>query len=133
MDKYNSFLGKGWSFPPEFGKHDNPTRMVSDEEDIQQSLIILLSTRIGERIITQYGSEVNSYLFEQLTLTRETLLRDSIEKSILLYEPRITPDSITIDRSTEENGILKIEIKYTIRMTNQQQNLVYPFYLNDGK
>lgn len=133
MDRDNSFLGKGWSFPPEFSKHDNPTRMVSDEEDIRQSLIILLSTRIGEHIVTKYGSEVSNYQFEQLTLSRETQLCDSIERSILMYEPRITPDRISINRMELEKGILGIEIQYTIRMTNQQSNIVYPFYLNGDK
>lgn len=50
MQNKNSFLGKGWAFPPEFSHNDNPTRMSNYEEDIRQSLIILLSTRTGERI-----------------------------------------------------------------------------------
>ena len=50
MQNKNSFLGKGWAFPPEFSHNDNPTRMFNYEEDIRQSLIILLSTRTGERI-----------------------------------------------------------------------------------
>lgn len=47
MQNKNSFLGKGWAFPPEFSHNDNPTRMFNYEEDIRQSLIILLSTRTG--------------------------------------------------------------------------------------
>ena len=47
MQNKNSFLGKGWAFPPEFSHNDNPTRMSNYEEDIRQSLIILLSTRIS--------------------------------------------------------------------------------------
>lgn len=53
MQNKNSFLGKGWAFPPEFSHNDNPTRMSNYEEDIRQSLIILLSTRTGERIIVR--------------------------------------------------------------------------------
>ena len=45
MQNKNSFLGKGWAFPPEFSHNDNPTRMSNYEEDIRQSLVILLSTR----------------------------------------------------------------------------------------
>ncbi len=47
MQNKNSFLGKGWAFPPEFSHNDNPTRMFNYEEDIRQSLIILLSTHRG--------------------------------------------------------------------------------------
>ena len=33
MQNKNSFLGKGWAFPPEFSHNDNPTRM-SNYEDV---------------------------------------------------------------------------------------------------
>ena len=36
MQNKNSFLGKGWAFPPEFSHNDNPTRMSNYEEDIRQ-------------------------------------------------------------------------------------------------
>jgi phage baseplate assembly protein W len=58
MQNKNSFLGKGWAFPPEFSHNDNPTRMSNYEEDIRQSLIILLSTRTGENTSSglRYGT-----------------------------------------------------------------------------
>ena len=37
MQNKNSFLGKGWAFPPEFSHNDNPTRMSNYEEDIRQT------------------------------------------------------------------------------------------------
>ena len=45
-----SFLGTGWSFPPEFNPYGS-VKKVSDEEDIRESLVILLSTSPGERIM----------------------------------------------------------------------------------
>ena len=45
------FLGTGWSFPPEFRLDQKDAKMISDEEDIESSLNILLSTRLGERVM----------------------------------------------------------------------------------
>lgn len=134
MNKEDSFLGHGWHFPPVFDKEYRPTRMVSDEEDIRQSLIILLSTRVGERVERRrYGGGLHSFQFEELTLTKETLLRETIRKAILFFEPRILLNRIAFNREKEPEGILEIELDYTIRMSNSASNLVYPFYLDGQK
>ncbi len=134
MKKDNSFLGQGWHFPPVFDKEYRPTRMVSDDEDIRQSLIILLSTRVGERVERRrYGGGLHPFQFEELNLTQETLLRETIRKAILFFEPRILLNRISFNREQQPEGILRIELDYTIRMTNSADNLVYPFYLDGQK
>lgn len=134
MNKEISFLGQGWHFPPVFDKEYIPTRMVSDEEDIRQSLIILLSTRVGERVErSKYGGGLHPFQFEELTLTQETLLRETIRKAILFFEPRIILNRIFFNREKEPEGMLEIELEYTIRMSNSASNLVYPFYLDGQK
>lgn len=131
MDKELSFLGQGWSFPPQFDKGNFPTRMVRDEEDIRQSLIILLSTRIGERVYRkEYGGGLHPFQFEEMNLTQETLLANTLRKAILLHEPRIRLNDIRFNRESEQEGILLIELDYTIRLSNSEANLVYPFYLD---
>lgn len=134
MDRGLSFLGQGWSFPPQFDKGTRPTRMVNDEEDIRQSLIILLSTRVGERVFRkEYGSGLYPFQFEELNLTQETLLSNSLKKAILFFEPRIVLHAIRFNREQEQEGILLIELNYTIRMSNSEANLVYPFYLDGAR
>jgi phage baseplate assembly protein W len=46
-----TFLGTGWSFPPQFDLRHRGAVTVSEEEDIEQSLVILLSTHPGERVM----------------------------------------------------------------------------------
>lgn len=131
MDNDKSFLGKGWSFPPEFRREESPLKRVNDEEDIRQSLIILLSTYTGERVYRKnYGAGLREFQFEQMDLTQETLLIRFLEKKILLFEPRIRVNKIRLNYAQEKEGILQIEIDYTIRHSNSSQNLVYPYYLN---
>jgi len=56
MDKIKSFLGTGWSFPPEFDPVSGSVVLVSNEKDIGESLDILLSTSLGERVMQpRYG------------------------------------------------------------------------------
>lgn len=133
MEEYTSFLGRGWKFPPEFSKGPNHTEMSSDEEDIRESLIILLSTRIGERIMNpSYGCNLDDLLFAPLTLTLKTYVADLVKTAILYYEPRIDLKKVDIAPNDDLEGELLIELDYTIRATNSRRNLVYPFYRGEG-
>ena len=124
-----SFLGRGWNFPPEFGRNENTTRMVDDEENIRQSLITLFSTRTGERFNRRFGCELEEFVNEPITETLMSLMKKKIERAILLNEPRIELNGIRFDRSRERDGLLNIQLNYVIRQTNTADNVVYPFYL----
>ena len=127
-----SFLGTGWSFPPTFARAMLDVVMVSDDVDIQQSLWILFSTVLGERImLPQYGTQLWQMVFRALTTTLATQIEGMIADAILMWEPRISVDDITIVANDPINGQLSINVDYTIRRTNVRSNLVYPFYLNE--
>lgn len=124
-----SFLGRGWSFPPEFNRETSTVRMLEDEEDIRSSLQVLLSTRPGERIMDPvFGCNLDELLFTPLNLTLKTHLIDLIRTAILYYEPRIDANKIDIDEVRDNDGVLLINIDYTIRATNSRMNMVFPFY-----
>jgi phage baseplate assembly protein W len=133
MEKFTSFLGTGWSFPPRFEKQTNRVELVSDEDDIRESLIILLSTRPGERVMNPlYGCNLDDLLFAPLNLTLKTYVVDLIETAILYFEPRIDLNKIEINENNDLEGELLIELDYTVRSTNTRRNLVYPFYRGEG-
>lgn len=130
---FSSFLGTGWSFPPEFSASAGEVLMTADEADIEASLRILLGTTAGERCMApKYGLNLQELLFEPLNTTAQTLLKDRITTVLLVYEARIRVLAVDIDTSKLTEGILVILIDYEIRATNSRFNLVYPFYLNDG-
>ena len=129
----DSFLGTGWSFPPAFDTAANTVIMTSDEADIQLSLQILLATRKGERVmVPDYGCNLDEMLFEPMTTTFKTYIREMIKTAILYYEPRIDLSSIQVDDSRETEGVILIILKYTVRTTNSRFNFVYPYYKNEG-
>lgn len=131
-EKDKSFLGCGWSFPVEFQGGANPTSMVQKEDDIKQSLHILLSTRIGERIMRrEFGTDLYNMIYHNMDLTARTQLRAVIEKAILYWEPRIMLTDVSFDMSEEREGVLYIQLEYVIRQTNARANMVYPFYYEE--
>ena len=133
METEQTFLGRGWSFPPEFKKETKALKMLEDEADIESSLEILLSTRLGERImVPDYGCNLEELLFSPLNLSVNTYFIDFIKTAILYHEPRIDAKKIEINPADELNGVLLINIEYIIRSTNSRRSMVYPFYKEEG-
>lgn len=132
MNQNISFLGTGWNFPPEFSKRGNVI-MVSAEEDIRQSLFILLSTSPGERVMQpNFGCALKNHVYENINESTVTILKDLIGRAILFYEPRVILENIVTDASEAYEGRLNFTIFYTIISTNTRHNIVYPFYLREG-
>lgn len=132
-EKQKSFLGRGWSFPPSFSDKNKGVVMVEDEEDIGQSLEILLSTRLGERImVPKYGCDLSTMISEAMTTSFTTYIKDLIRTAILHHEPRIQVEKIRLNTVNEHEGLIMINIQYLVRITNTRSNLVYPFYINEA-
>ena len=86
----------------------------------------------GERVHRfDYGCPIRRYLFEIMDISAQTLLRDEIERAVVLFEPRVALNRVDFE-ADEPNGLLRIVLDYTVRQTNRRTNMVYPFYLNEG-
>ena len=136
MENDRNFLGTGWSFPPSFNRNTQMVDMVSAEDDINQSLEILLSTSLGERVMQpKYGANMSDYQFESLNISMISYLKDLVERAILFYEPRILLENIEItpaDSFDLLEGRLTINIDYLIQATNSRSNYVYDFYIREA-
>jgi phage baseplate assembly protein W len=134
MQKDNSFLGTGWSFPPTFNKLlSEGAVMVSKEEDIRQSLEILMNTRKGERVmLPEYGCDIHDFLFESINSSKMHLLQEMIRTAILTFEPRIQLHEVIIDHSEYLEGIIRVKLDYSIETSNTRFNLVFPYYQTEG-
>jgi len=128
-----SFLGTGWAFPPQFDPHGS-VQTVNNEDDIRESLIILLSTVPGERVMhPNFGCGLRKMVFESISESLFTKIKDIVTRAILLYEARISLDQVVVRSDDVVNGLLNIELKYRVRATQSQYNLVYPFYLESAQ
>jgi phage baseplate assembly protein W len=133
MELDRAFLGRGWSFPPEFDKAAKQVKMLEEEKDIESSLEILLSTKLGERVMQPtYGCNLDDMVFESMNLTMLTYMKDIIENAILYHEPRIELEKLDIDTSSQNEGILLIVLNYSVRTTNSRYNYVYPYFIHEG-
>ncbi|WP_166920227.1 GPW/gp25 family protein [Flavobacterium poyangense] len=133
METEQDFLGIGWSFPPEFNVGSKTVTMLSDENDIKSSLEILLSTKIGERIMQpKYGCNMDELLFNPLNQTLKTFVSELIRTAILYHEPRIDVEKIDITKGDDLSGELLVLIDFKVRATNSRINMVYPFYKQEG-
>lgn len=132
----NSFLGTGWAFPPAFDYDTGSVEMVSGLDDINESLNILLSTSLGERVMQpDYGCNLNDYMFESLNNSLIGLIKHHVENSILFYEPRIIAENVDVtaaDSTDLIEGKFTITVEYTIPETNSRYNYVYDYYLNEA-
>lgn len=128
-----AWQGTGWSFPPDFNWRANSVTMVSEDEDIQQSLGILFSTVPGERVMNpSFGCGLKSMVFENINETTVTEIRDVIERAVLFFETRIQVDDVEVDVADVYDGLITINLHYTIRSINTRSNMVYPFYFREG-
>ena len=131
MTDNNSFLGRGWSFPPSFDQPSGEVDMLNGFEDIESSLRILLSTSLGERVMQpKYGCNTDDMIFETLDTTLVTEMKNRIEVAILFFEPRIDiiKQALTQD---DLGGVILLSLDYVVRATNTRGNLVFPFYLSE--
>ena len=132
-DALTSFLGTGWSFPPEFVRASGEVAMTADEADIEASLRILFGTAAGERFLQpKYGLDLREIQFEPMSTTLRTFLQDRVKTAILIHEPRIRLLALTIDSPDPGAGTLAVTVEYEVRTTNSRFNLVFPFYRTDG-
>ncbi|MBO7507784.1 MAG: GPW/gp25 family protein [Paludibacteraceae bacterium] len=123
------FIGKGWCFPPHFSKCEKSVEMVSEREEIEQSLKILFSTNKGERLFHPgFGCDLRRFQFAPNNRVTLLQIQEMVESTVREYEPRIILNKVDIDMEEIMDGKLIIDMSYTIRETNTQYNMVYPYY-----
>lgn len=131
-DDARAFLGAGWAFPVQLDP-SGEIAIATHEEDIRQAIRLILGTIPGERVMRpDFGAGLHALAFEPLSARTIALVRHRVEEALTSWEPRI--DRVTVDVAAEPTrGRLLIDIRYRVRATNVFYNLVYPFYLLEGR
>lgn len=107
--------------------------LVSEEEDIKESLQIILSTKPGERVmIPDFGCDLKLLAFEPISSSLIFKIERIISKAVLNYEPRVVVDAVNVYEDDSREGIVYVELAYTILKTNSRTNMVYPYYIAEG-
>jgi uncharacterized protein len=133
MDERKDFLGRGWTMPVDLDPRTGLVATSEYEDNIRQSILIVLETAPNERVMRpNFGCGIHDLVFTAVDTTTIQRIRSVIEEALRRYEARIEVLGVTVDEDATSEGMLLIELEYRVRKTNQIGNLVFPFYFREG-
>ena len=123
------FLGRGWRFPVAVNRLGE-VATSAQEQNIRESIFIILGTAPGERLQRPtFGCDVHELVFAPNNLNTASRAARYCEEALQKWELRIDSVQAKAEACEGEANRLDIRIDYRVRATNQSGNLVYPFYL----
>ena len=128
------FIGSGWAFPLRINSRGG-IELSRHDQDVQEAIRLILSTPIGERRMRpRFGCGVHDLTFATNDPATHGLMKYHVIQALTLWEPRIEvrDDGVRVSVDADQQCAL-VEIDYVLRATNEQRNLVYPFYLIPGE
>ena len=127
------FLGTGWAHPVGTD-YRGDIELSSAEDNIRQSVRIIIGTAKGERVMRpDFGCEVHDYVFAAADPATLSMIEDAVEDALVQWEPRIDVERVEAAPDEENPNRVLVEIDYWVRETNSSANMVYPFYLDEGE
>jgi Bacteriophage baseplate protein W len=122
-------IGSGLAFPLQVDRRGG-IALARDEQDIDQAIQLILGTAPGERPMRpEFGCGVHDFVFDSIDANTIGRMEEAIREALDRWEPRIQVQTVEFDLSGADNGLLTIDIGYSVRATNTERNLVYPFYV----
>ena len=99
------------------------------EQELEQAMRLILATYPGERPMRpDFGSRLRDYVFRSATVDTAAELSDEVQQALLRWEPRVDIETVNVTVDPAERNTLYIDISYAVKDTNDQRNLVFPFY-----
>ncbi len=133
IDERKAFLGRGWAMPVALDSRTGRVATVAYEQDIRESILIILETAPGERVMRpNFGCGIHELVFAAVDSTTLQRVRSTVEEALRRCEARIDVLAVNVDEAATSEGKLLVEIEYRVRKTNQLGNLVFPFYFREG-
>lgn len=127
------FLGTGWAFPVRLGAETGSVESVSGDEDIRQSIRIILATAKGERVMRpDFGCGIHELVFAAVSTQLIARLRREVEEALRIHEPRIEVMRVGVSTDRLSAGRLDVAIDFRVVATNQPDNIVYPFHFREA-
>ena len=129
MASDREFLGKGWRFPVALNLTGGLSQS-SLEENVRESIFIILGTAPGERVMRpDFGCRIHDLMFAPNNDETAARAEYYCEEALYKYEARITGVKCKAVPNPDEPNRLDVRIAYQIAGQTSKKNLVYPFYL----
>lgn len=125
----NPMIGQGWSFPPQIDEHGT-LELVSDDEEIEQSIRVILMTAPGQRVMRpEFGCRIHELIFHPNNASTAGLASRYVREALGRWEPRIDVQAVDVDPDETDPSRMLIRIQYRVSGTYNSRTLVYPFYV----
>ncbi len=122
-------LGQGWRFPLGVDGRGG-LALAKGENDIKEAIVAILCTAQGERVMRpEFGSSIHEFVFAPNNATTAGLIAYQVQEALVRWEPRIELTNVDVQPDPLEDGRVLINIQYRVKATNDEVNMVYPFYL----
>ncbi len=122
------FIGSGWGFPLRTDATGG-VALVSREREIEEAIRLILGTAPGERPMRpEFGCRIHDAVFSPANATLAGQIAFEVRASLHRWEPRIDVSEVRVTAGADEATVY-IDIRYSIRDTNDIRNLVFPFYV----
>lgn len=107
--------------------------MISGDDSVRQAVLLLLSTRPGERVMRpNYGCDLNSLAFAPNDDTTAAIANHHVRRALLQWEPRIDILALDAQRDPYQANTLVIVLKYQVRTTHQTEEVQISLDLTGG-
>jgi phage baseplate assembly protein W len=132
MANAREILGRGVRFPFRPGL-DGGFSLIEGEDNLDQAMILLLSTALGERQMRfEFGSDLPRMIFEPITSATLVELEEAARIALRDWEPRVLVREVRADPDPVLESKVTLSITFDIPQTNSRRNLVFPFFLQGG-
>ncbi len=129
MNDNEQFLGAGWAFPLRTDATGS-IALVTHEREVEESIRIILGTSPGERPMRpEFGCAIHDLVFAPADATTAGQLAYQVRAALERWEPRIDLADVQVRFDAVDTGALLIDIRYSLRDSNDPRNLVFPFYV----
>lgn len=78
-----------------------------------------------------FGCGMYDLVFSVVNTESMGMIKESVREALTIWEPRIDIMKIDVIQDDQDRGRVRISIDYQVRATNNEFNLVYPFYLKE--
>ncbi len=129
MINRKAFLGVGWKFPVDVDKRKG-VAMSQYEDNIYESIVIIIGTALGERVMRpDFGCAIHDLVFAPNNANTHGLIMYYVREAITKWEPRVQDLTVEVEVEPEDETKVLVKVEYRVIATNNIFNLVYPFFL----
>lgn len=123
------FVGAGWAFPLRTDPN-GAVALVTRAREIEEAMTLILGTAYMERPMRpEFGCRIHDFVFASVDGTSLGRIAYEVRVALERWEPRV--DVVDVDARVvpDRRDVVEIDVRYTVKGTNDPRNLVFPFYV----